>query len=74
MGQAVANREKVGSLQQFLEGETTAIQKVVADHIPAERLIKVAITAVLKNPALLECSEESMMLALIEVGSIGLEV
>lgn len=73
MGTAVANRELVGGLQAFLEGETSAIQKVIAEHVTAERLIKVAITAVLKNPALLECSQESMMLALIEVGSIGLE-
>ena len=73
MGTAVANREMVDGLTTFLEGETTAIQKVIAEHVTAERLVKVAITAVLKNPALLECSQESMALALIEVGSIGLE-
>ena len=73
MGTAVANRDMVGGLQTFLEGEATAIQKVIAEHVTAERLIKVAITAVLKNPALLECSQESMALALIEVGGLGLE-
>ena len=73
MGTAVANREMVDGLTQFLEGETDAIQKVIAEHVTAERLVKVAITAVLKNPALLECSHESMALALMEVGSLGLE-
>ena len=73
MGTAVANRDMVGGLQTFLEGEASAIQKVIAEHVTAERLIKVAITAVLKNPALLECSQESMALALIEVGGLGLE-
>ena len=70
---AVANREMVGGLEAFLEGEATSIQNVIGDHVSAERLIKVAITAVLKNPALLECSQESMALALIEVGGLGLE-
>lgn len=49
------------------------IQMAVAKTIDPDRLIRVALTAMSRNPGLLECTPASWVLALQEAGSLGLE-
>lgn len=49
------------------------IAKVLPKHLTPERMTRVALTATLKNPALLDCSPESLMNALLVCSQAGLE-
>lgn len=49
------------------------IAKVLPKHLTAERMTRVALTATLRNPALLECRPESLMNALLVCSQAGLE-
>lgn len=49
------------------------IAKVLPKHLTPERMTRVALTATLKNPGLLECFPESLMNALLICSQAGLE-
>lgn len=49
------------------------ISKVLPKHLTAERMTRVALTATLRTPALLQCSPESLMNALLVCSQAGLE-
>ena len=49
------------------------ISKVFPKHLTAERMTRVALTATLRTPALLQCSPESLMNALLVCSQAGLE-
>lgn len=42
-------------------------------HMSAERMIRVARTATMRNPALLECTQESLVKCLLDCSAFGLE-
>ena len=49
------------------------IAKALPSHLTPERFLRVATTALLKTPKLLECSQESFMRAMLDCSSLGLE-
>lgn len=49
------------------------IAKVLPKHLTPERMTRVALTAMMKTPKLLECSQESLMNALLLCSQAGLE-
>ena len=55
------------------ERAKTEIAKVLPKHLTAERMTRVALTATLKNPALLQCLPQSLMNALLVCSQAGLE-
>ena len=69
-GTAVAKR---GDLAAYLESKVQYMNAALPRHLTPERLARVAITAISRNPRLLECTRESLALALIEAGQLGLE-
>ena len=58
-----------GLLQQYQK----SIEKALPRHISIERLMKVALTAITKQPELLDCDPNTFMLALMGAGQLGLE-
>lgn len=60
---------------ELLNGERARqeIAKVLPKHLTPERMTRVALTATLKTPALLNCSPESLMNALLVCSQAGLE-
>ncbi len=50
-----------------------AIQSIVPKHVTPERLIRVGMNAVSRNPKLLECSPESIVGAVVNCGVLGVE-
>jgi recombination protein RecT len=42
-------------------------------HLTADRMLKVALTAINKTPKLLECSRESLLLSIMQAAELGLE-
>lgn len=71
MGKAVVRTVK--DMGGLLTQMAPRIQAVLPKHMDAERLAKVALTAMSRNPRLLECTAESILLALTEAGQLGLE-
>ena len=49
------------------------VSKVLPKHMKPERMIRIATTALTKNPKLNECSEESFIRCLLDLSSWGLE-
>lgn len=69
-GTAVTKRD---NLAAYLESKVKYMNAALPKHLTPERLARVAITAISSNPRLLECTRESLALALIEAGQLGLE-
>lgn len=57
--------------------ESPAIVKrlmdVVPKHVTPDRLLKVALSSIMKTPKLLECTQQSLIQAIIQLGEVGLE-
>jgi len=74
MGTAiVANRDRISNLATALAKKKDYLAKVLPKHLTAERVLKVAITAASRTPKLLECSQQSFILAVIQASQLGLE-
>ncbi len=67
-----AARKDVKSL---LEGPAfrAEIAKVLPKHLTPERMIRVAITATMKTPKLLQCTADSLTKCLLDCSALGLE-
>lgn len=69
---ATAARKDVKSL---LEGPAfrAEIAKVLPKHLTPERMIRVAITATMKTPKLLQCTADSLTKCLLDCSALGIE-
>lgn len=69
--------EKAGSfretLGQFLETNKEQIKRALPSNVSAERLIRVAMTAVNVNPVLQKCTLSSMYIAIVQSAQLNLE-
>ncbi len=63
------------TIRQWLEGPKfkAAVQSLLGDAVTADRFVRVGLNAVMKNPKLLQCSQESFFLAMLQCVSLGLE-
>ena len=50
-----------------------SITAALPRHMDGEKFAKIALTAINKNPKLLECTRESLMLAMLQSAALGLE-
>lgn len=66
-------QQKVKSLQDLLIKNKDQIEKALPKHLNADRLLRIAMTEVRKNPALLECTQVSFFGAIIQTAQLGLE-
>ena len=67
--------EKFNSVATLLQSDKVqnAIARALPRHITAERMIRVAMTALQKTPALAECDQRSLINAIIQASELGLE-
>lgn len=63
-----------GALNELLQRARKQIEVALPRHLTAERMIRVAITAVSKTPALQECSPLSIVGCVIQSAELGLEL
>lgn len=65
----------VQTLRTLLEGPLMMeqIKTALPKHITPERMIRVALTAIQRNPSLLECDQRSLCGAIVEASELGLE-
>jgi recombination protein RecT len=69
----VANSDKLSNLKNLLERSKGSIAKTLPTHMSAERMVKIAVVAASRNPALLQCDPLSLLRALMEASQLGLE-
>jgi recombination protein RecT len=69
----LANNEKLSNLKNLLEKSKGSIAKTLPTHMSAERMVKIAVVAASRNPALLQCDPLSLLRALMEASQLGLE-
>jgi recombination protein RecT len=74
-GQAPANRKPASDIAALLTDPKIKAQMALAlpKHVTAERLARVALTEVRKNPALARCDQTSFLGALMTCAQLGLE-
>lgn len=65
---------RVGELRQLLVKSQEQIALALPKHLTAERMIRVAITAVQKSPELLKCDLVSILGCVIQASQLGLEL
>jgi len=70
MGKALMTKDDV---KQLVEAHKTDFANVLPKHMTAERLARVALTAAIKTPKLLECTKASLAQCLLDCASLGVE-
>ncbi len=72
---AVAVPSTKGDIRDFLQSDTVKDQIALAlpKHMSPDRMARVACTAILKTPKLLDCKKESLLSALMLCSQAGLE-
>ncbi|MEI9975071.1 MAG: recombinase RecT [Ignavibacteriota bacterium] len=63
------------TIAELLQGDEMkkAVAAALPRHLRVDRFIRVALTATLRNPDLLECTRESLFQCLLDLSSLGLE-
>lgn len=61
------------SLSQAFAKQFKAISSIVPKHVTPERLVRIGLNAVSRNPKLLECTQESIIGAVINCATLGVE-
>jgi len=72
---AVVNSQPKKGLRALLEGDAfkQAITSALPKHLPAERFIRVAITAMTRTPKLADCDQATFFNALLTLSQCGIE-
>lgn len=67
--------QKFQSVATLLQSDSvqSAIARALPKHMTAERMIRVAMTALQKTPKLAECDQRSLVNALVQASELGLE-
>ena len=73
MSELVSAKQKVDTIRGFLEKSKGQIAMALPKHMNADRLARIAMTSILRNPRLLECTPQSLMGAIIQSAQLGLE-
>jgi recombination protein RecT len=70
----VSSKGKQATIKDLLEKSKTSIAAVLPKHLTPDRLLKVALSATARTPALLACTPQSILLAVMQSAELGLEV
>jgi recombination protein RecT len=73
MTQLVKAQDRANSIRALLDKHRGQIAMALPKHLPVDRLIRVALTAINKTPMLLEADQRSLFAAVIQAAQLGLE-
>lgn len=71
--QLATRNDKVSNIRNLLEKSKQQIKMALPSHLNPDRMLRICMTSVQKNPTLLECSPESLIGAIIQSSQLGLE-
>ena len=64
----------VANVANLLAANMKAIQSCLPKHMTPERMCRVALQTIRRTPALMSCTPESLVAAIVEASSLGLEL
>lgn len=72
---ALTKAEKANTMRELLTRADVKeqIKLVLPQHLSPDRLLRVALTAILRTPALLDCTRESILSCVLTAAQLGLE-
>lgn len=74
----VPNQQKWNSLKTLLEKQVpsiaAALPQTMKKYVTPDRIVKIALLSVNKNPTLMQCTQLSLIESIIDLASLGLEV
>jgi recombination protein RecT len=75
-GKEVAERQRAIVIRDYLQSDKVKeqIEYAIPQYLNADRFLRIAYTAITKNPTLLECTTESLLSAIIQAATLGLEL
>ena len=68
------SRDKLGVFHAYFQSKLPAIRAMLPKHMTPERVGRIAIGAISRNPSLLECTPETVWKCVAEAACVGLEV
>lgn len=66
-------QQKLSTLRALFDRSKSSIAQVLPKHLTADRLLKITLAAASRTPTLLDCTPESVLLAVMQAGQLGLE-
>ncbi|WP_270229563.1 hypothetical protein, partial [Desulfovibrio legallii] len=63
----------ISSVAQLLAANMKAIQSCLPKHMTPERMCRIAVQTISKSSQLQRCSPQSLVAAIVEASSLGLE-
>ena len=66
--------ESVASLHNLIKKNQETMLAALPKHLTPERFLRVTMTTIRRNPALAECTQESLLAAIVEASQVGLEI
>lgn len=73
-GQMVPAKERVNTVRALLEKSKAQIAMALPRHMTSDRMLRVAMTEIQKNPVLLECAPMSLVACVVQAAQLGLEI
>ena len=70
---AVVRKQNFQTIKEMLGNLTGAISNALPKHLTAERQIRIVTTGLQRNPALLDCTVNSIVSCVIQASQLGLE-
>jgi recombination protein RecT len=67
------NNQKLQTIKQFFEASAPSFAAVLPKHLTVERVMKIALTAAGRTPALLQCTPASLAQSVMVAAQLGLE-
>jgi recombination protein RecT len=66
-------KERVNTVRSLLESRKEQIRLALPKHLSPDRLLRVSLNAVIRTPKLLECDQATLLGAVMECATLGLE-
>lgn len=73
MSQNLTVKEKHNRMREFLASQQERVARVLPSHLSPERMCQVMAMACTKQPKLLDCTPQSLVMALMQASELGLE-
>lgn len=71
--QVMERKEKVITLEEFVESKKDQLKQLLPSNMTLDRFLRIAYTALRSNPKLADCTQQSIMGALLQAAQLGLE-
>ena len=62
------------TMKTVIEKYSTQIQQLIPKHVTGERIVNIALTALTRNPKLVECDPRTVLAGIIQASILGLEL